>query len=189
MRSLFKKSESGQLNAVPYANYWDMQVQKSTIDHFQSWNILPKENLCPNGHPMYLYIVEEDSKHSRWMCKMRGRRSDCGIRKSNWLEGSKLPDVKILFIYSWSKGLTSINFCYEDLGVNHKTIVDFAKYLRKVCADEFFSNKKKRWWEINCRSCRVLKSRFKNRRVCSSTTQLNGIVPALETKQLAEHPR
>ena len=47
-----------------------------------------------------------------------------------------------MFIYSWSKGLTSIKYCQEELGMNHNTTVDFANYLREVCAEELLQNPK-----------------------------------------------
>ena len=67
--------------------------KQSTIDYFQRWNILPKEKLCPNGHPMYLYINEEDyipvspgahiqSVESMWRDAKMQNKKMCGTHRS-----------------------------------------------------------------------------------------------------------
>ena len=64
--------------------------KQKTIEYFQNWNNVPKEKLRPKGH-VYIYVNDEDNKHNRRRCKIRGCRTDIGIRKDNWLEGSKIP--------------------------------------------------------------------------------------------------
>ena len=63
------------------------------------------------------------------------------IRQGTWLEGSRLSYRQIiLFIYCWSKELTSIKFCEEELDMGKNAVIDWNNYLREVCADTLINN-------------------------------------------------
>ena len=47
--------------------------KQKKIEYFQNWNNVPKEKLRPKGH-VYIYVNEEDNKHNRRRCKIRGCR-------------------------------------------------------------------------------------------------------------------
>lgn len=40
----------------------------------------------------------------------------------------------VLFLYCWTKQLTSIQFCEDELGISHATTVDWNNFAREVCA-------------------------------------------------------
>lgn len=102
----------------------------SAIIFLQGRGIIHQQRTCRNGHAMVLSFASD-----RWRCNIRGCRQDIGIRKDTWLANSKLEFQKlVLFIYCWSKQLTSISFCDEELGISHATTVDWNNFLREVCA-------------------------------------------------------
>ena len=64
---------------------------------------------------MALYLRE---KGDRWRCALRGCRTEVGLRKDTWIDNANLPFRKVvLFIYCWSKELTSIGFCKRELDI------------------------------------------------------------------------
>ena len=102
----------------------------SAIIFLQKQGMLHEQRHCSNGHSMTLSVASD-----RWRCNIRGCRKEIGIRKDTWLQGSKLDFQKIvLFIYCWSKKLTTIEFCEEELGISSHTTVDWNNFLREVCA-------------------------------------------------------
>ena len=117
---------------------------RGAITFLQQRKVLPKRKLCTHGHEMLLYINEKDTKHCRWRCKHRKCRQDVGIRRNNWLQGSRLAiDKSLLFIYFWSENKTSIDFCKKEFGMSPSNVVDFSNYLREVCAEEILKNSQK----------------------------------------------
>ena len=88
--------------------------------------------------------MELHDKGDRWRCFVRGCRTaknEFGLRKHTWLDGSHVPYRKVvLFIYCWSKEMTSIEFCKTELGLSSKTVVDWSNFLREVCAAELLAN-------------------------------------------------
>src|SRR4051812_1468818 len=75
-----------------------------------------------NNHVMHLSLTD---RHDRWSCRIQGCRHDIGVRKDTWLQGSQLPFRQIvLFIYCWSKELTSIKFCEEELDIGKEAVID-----------------------------------------------------------------
>lgn len=110
----------------------------SGIRFLQSKGILPEAKFCSNGHEMKL---ECNDNRDRWRCRARACREDKQLRKNTWLEGSRLPyDTIVLFIYSWSHDLATIDFCEKELSMNHNTTVDWCNYLREVCASSLLRN-------------------------------------------------
>lgn len=50
------------------------------------------------------------------------------------MKGSKLPFRQIcFFIYCWSKELTSIAFCQNEMDISHSCVVEQSMVLREVC--------------------------------------------------------
>jgi len=63
------------------------------------------------------------------------------VRKGTWLEGSRLEFRKVaMFIYCWSKQLTSIKFCDNELDIGKTCVIDWNNYLREVCANTLIQN-------------------------------------------------
>lgn len=74
-------------------------------------------------------------------CCQRTCWQDIPLRKDTWLEGSRLSYRQIiLFIYCWSKELTSKRFCESELEMSKECVVDWNNYLREVCADTLIKN-------------------------------------------------
>uniref|UniRef100_A0A0N5BLZ0 DDE_Tnp_IS1595 domain-containing protein n=1 Tax=Strongyloides papillosus TaxID=174720 RepID=A0A0N5BLZ0_STREA len=104
--------------------------EEMSIKFLQEHELLPKTKECINGHEMKLVM----GSPPRWRCYVRDCRKDIGIRNGTWFEGSRISfRTAILFIYCWTRELTSVDFCKEDLDMNHNTTVDWNNYLRKVC--------------------------------------------------------
>ena len=63
-----------------------------------------------------------------------------GFRVGTWLEGSKLTYRKIiLFIYCWSRDLTTIKFSDHELDIGKNSVIDFNNYMREVCAADLLA--------------------------------------------------
>uniref|UniRef100_A0A0K0F7P3 DDE_Tnp_IS1595 domain-containing protein n=1 Tax=Strongyloides venezuelensis TaxID=75913 RepID=A0A0K0F7P3_STRVS len=104
--------------------------EKMVIKFLQEYKLLPKTKECINGHEMKLVMGSTPC----WRCYVRDCIKDCGIKNETWFEGSRIPfRTAILFIYCWTRELTSVNFCKEDLHMNHNTTIDWNNYLREVC--------------------------------------------------------
>lgn len=104
----------------------------SSIDFLQQRGILHNVRTCTNNHVMHLSTGRRD----RWRCRIRGCREEIGVRKDTWLQSSSLPFRQIiLFLYCWSKELTSIKFCEEELDIGNNAVIDWNNYLREVCAN------------------------------------------------------
>lgn len=110
--------------------------KETAVSFLQEKGILHARRQCASGHEMSLSVGSE-----RWRCNKRTCRTEIGIRKGTWLEGSRVDFQKVvLFIYCWSKELTSVKFCHEELNLNHNTTVDWNNYLREVCAWRLIQN-------------------------------------------------
>ena len=73
-----------------------------------------------------------DNRGDRWRCTRRECRSEIALRTGTWLQGSKISyrDL-ILFIYCWSREMTSMKFVQHELELNHNTAIDFNIVRRK----------------------------------------------------------
>jgi len=110
----------------------------SSINFLQQRGILHNPRSCANNHVMLLSLT---AHHDRWRCKRRECRENISIRRDTWLEGSKLSFRQIvLFLYCWSKELSSIKFCEDELDIAKCTAIDWSNYLREVCADTVIRN-------------------------------------------------
>lgn len=104
--------------------------KSSAIDFLQEHGLLHRHRQCSNGHSMTLSVTS-----NRWRCNIRGCRQEISLRKGTWLEDSKLDFRKVvLFLYCWTKKLTTVDFCDEELGISSHTTVDWNNYIREVCA-------------------------------------------------------
>lgn len=116
----------------------DVDTTEKAVRFLQDRGVLHKDRFCSKGHLMVLSITQ---KAERWRCNKSSCRSEIGIRKGTWLQGSRLPfDKIILFIYSWVNGYTSVNFCEKELEMASHTSTDWKNYLREVCADNLLKN-------------------------------------------------
>ena len=46
----------------------------------------------------------------------------------------------VLFMYAWSKELTSMDYCKHELDIGHISVVDWSNFLREVCAADLLAN-------------------------------------------------
>ena len=107
--------------------------KKSAIIFLQERGILHEQRRCSNGHLMTLSFTSD-----RWRCNIRGCRKEIGIRKDTWLQDSKLDLSKIvLLICCWTKKLTTIDFCDEELEF-HLTSLSTGKISCGKCALEVY---------------------------------------------------
>lgn len=112
--------------------------EQSSVIFLQNRNILHPQRQCLNGHDMNLSFSD---KGIRWRCKQRQCRTDKGIRTNNWLENTRLSFRKVvLFIYCWAHEMSSIEFCRRELELDDNTVVDWANYLREVCASHLLAH-------------------------------------------------
>lgn len=110
----------------------------SSVRFLQERGVLHNVRHCCNGHVMNLSLTD---RQDRWRCQKRSCNEDIPLRKGTWLEGSKLSYRQILlFIYCWSKEMTSLSFCKCELDIGEGTTVDWNNYLREVCANSLIIN-------------------------------------------------
>lgn len=81
-------------------------------------------------------------REDRWRCNVRECREQKQLKAGTWLQGVHLDYRTVaLFMYSWSKEYTSIQFCRDELSINsNHTVVDWNMYLREVCAQSLLAN-------------------------------------------------
>jgi hypothetical protein len=105
--------------------------KESAVLFLQNAGILHVKREYSNGHAMTLSLSD---KNDRWRCRKSICRTEVGLRKGTWMEGTKIAlDTFVHFVYWWSKEKTSIKFCNEELGMWNNLIVDNSNYLREVC--------------------------------------------------------
>ena len=111
----------------------------SAVLFLQQRGVLHNPRICVNCNaPMNLYLR---ARGDRWRCNIRGCRSEVGLRKDTWLENSNLPYQKVvLFLYAWSRELSSIDYCKRELDIGHTTVVDWSNFIREVCAADLLAN-------------------------------------------------
>lgn len=112
--------------------------KRSSIAFLQQHGILHNQRMCSNNHVMTLSLTDT---HDRWRCSRRECREDIPVRMNTWLQGSKLSFRQvILFVYCWTKELTTIKFCENELEMSKLAVIDWNMYLREVCADTLLRN-------------------------------------------------
>ena len=110
----------------------------SSVLFLQQRGLLHQVRNCQNGHYMILRLRDNGD---RWRCRIRGCRSEVGLRRDTWFEGSRVPFRRIiLFIYSWSREYSSGIFMQHEIGFNKNTTVDFNMYMREICAMDLLAN-------------------------------------------------
>ena len=109
------------------------------IAFLQNGGILHNPRMCANcGQAMKMQLRE---KGDRWRCSRTHCKIEVGLRKDTWLENSNLPLRKVvLFLYAWSREMTSITYCEHELSISHGTAVDWNNFLREVCAADLLAN-------------------------------------------------
>ena len=106
----------------------------------QQRGIVHNTRRCDNNHLMTLSVTVTD-RQDRWQCCQGACQQDIPVRKGTPLEGSRLSYRQIvLFIYCWSKELTSIKFCECELEIGKRAVIDWNNYLREVCANTLLIN-------------------------------------------------
>lgn len=112
--------------------------KESSVQFLQQNGILHTIRKCSNNHSMTLSLSD---RQDRWRCNLRSCREDIPIRKGTWLEGSRLTYRQIiLFVYCWSKELTSVKFCESELDISINAVIDWNNYLREICAEMLLRN-------------------------------------------------
>ena len=112
--------------------------KQSSFLFLQQHGILHNPRVCANNHPMHLSLT---GRRDRWRCSQRQCREDVPVRQGTWFEGWNLSNPQIiLFVYCWSKELTSIKFCENELEIKKQSVIDFSNYLREVCAGILVNN-------------------------------------------------
>ncbi|KAF0766014.1 Uncharacterized protein FWK35_00004049 [Aphis craccivora] len=110
--------------------------EESAIRFLQDRGVLHRNRICKNGHDMLIRYESKPLAMQHFQVQ-----DTTGIRTNTWLYNCRLPFLKIVkFIYWWSKELTSIKFCEDELGMNHYTTVDWNNYLREVCTEAIMNN-------------------------------------------------
>lgn len=112
--------------------------KRSSVNFLQQHGIVHTGRRCSNNHAMVLSLSD---RQDRWRCHQLNCREDTPLRQGTWLQGSRLTYRQvILFIYCWSKELTSIKFCQSELDIAKNAVIDWNNYLREVCASTLINN-------------------------------------------------
>jgi transposase-like protein len=110
----------------------------SSVQFLCNRGILHNPRVCAAGHPMNLSL---NDRQDRWRCTRGGCKEDVPLRRGTWLEGSNMQfRTIVIFVYCWSKNLTSIAFCDHELDIRKQCVIDWNNYLREVCADSLLRN-------------------------------------------------
>lgn len=110
----------------------------SSFQFLQQRGIVHNVRRCTNNHIMTSSLTD---RQDRWRCHQTLCRQDIPVRKDTWMQGSRLTYRQIiLFIYCWSKELSSISFCESELEMADNTVIDWNNYLREVCASTILAN-------------------------------------------------
>ena len=105
--------------------------ETSSVQFLQQRGVIHAQRFCDNGHKLTLSLGVKD----RWRCSLGECRQDKGLRTNNWLTRSRLPLRKvILFIYCWSRKMTSVEFSKDELELGQNAVVDWNNYLTEMCA-------------------------------------------------------
>ena len=110
--------------------------EASSVQLLQQRGVIHSQRFCNNGHKMTLSLGIKD----RWRCSLGECREDKGLRSNDWLIHSRRPPRKvILFIYCWSRKMTSMEFSKDELEIGQNAVMDWNDYLREVCVHENFN--------------------------------------------------
>ena len=116
-------------------------TKEDAIQFLQQHGILHNPRICANCVRPMTMNLRTSPKGDRWRCSVRGCRKEVGLRIDTWLQHSKLSyRTIVLFIYCWSKEMTSVKFCKEQLKIEKKSVIDWNNFLREVCAAELLAN-------------------------------------------------
>ena len=126
--------------------------KRSSVKFLQQRGIVHNTRRCTNNHVMTLSLTD---RQDRWRCRQGTCQQDIPVRQGAWLQGSRLSYRQIvLFIYCWSKKLTSIRFCEMELEISKSSVIDWNHYCH--------------WWtQYNCWNWR--KSVYSSQKLCWSS--------------------
>ena len=100
---------------------------------------------CSTNHVMTLELRD---KGDRGRCYHRGCREEKGLRVGTWLAGSKLTYRKIiLFIYCWSRELTTIKFSDHELNIGKTSVIELTVICEKCALLTSWLTLTGNWWE------------------------------------------
>ena len=124
--------------------------ESNTAKFFQNCGLPHNERFCHCGSTMRPSVkVSHGSQIPVWRCPTKTCKSVKGLRPDTWFAPSTLSFHTIIkFIYWWSTEQTSIEFCKQEIDMNHNTTVDWYQlleifvnfklrslYLREACAN------------------------------------------------------
>ena len=114
----------------------------ASVLYLQQRGLLHNRRICPNCLDPAGMKIQFRDKGDRWRCRKRACNDyEIPLRKDTWFEGSKLPfRTIILFVYSWSRKWTSIEFATEQLDMGESAVVDYNNYMREICAEDLLAN-------------------------------------------------
>ncbi|XP_029652239.1 uncharacterized protein LOC115225419 [Octopus sinensis] len=116
-----------------------IKTEADAVSYLQEKGIIPKIKVCKNKKHYMLKKVR--GRNIYWRCSHRGCMESVSVRKGTWLEGRTLPlRTVVLFLHSWVKELTSVQFCVEKLGMSHSTAVEYNCFVREICAEDLIRN-------------------------------------------------
>jgi len=112
--------------------------KKTSLKFLQDNGIVHKIRFCKQNHSMNLLITD---RQDRWRCSHVSCNENIPLRNGTWLEGSRITYRQIvLFIYCWSKEMTSINFCQAELKIGKDSAIKWNNNIREVCANKLITN-------------------------------------------------
>ena len=108
-------------------------TEEEAVKFLQRKGILHANRMCVNNHKIKLYF----GRNIFWKCNVHSCKKKVNMRVGNWFKNIRLPLVTaVRFLYCWSKELTSIKWCTEELKMAQATTVDWNAYLREAVADQ-----------------------------------------------------
>ena len=126
-------------------NLRDLHAATQTAADCRGWmrhnGLLAVHMACPKCNGQM-----EESEYQRvtdrvtWRCKPKNCRTIASIRKGSFFESAHLPlSTLIDMVYYWSIEMPHATIQCE-LGVDDKTVTDWANFLREVCSQELVHN-------------------------------------------------
>ena len=107
--------------------------------------LLNLTNIVPDKTSSVAFLQQRGIRHNPrncWRYSIRGCRVELELRKGILLENFNLSYRKVvLFIYCWSREMTSRDFCEREIEINKNTVaVDWNNFLCEVFAAELIAN-------------------------------------------------
>uniref|UniRef100_A0A5S6QKD7 ISXO2-like transposase domain-containing protein n=1 Tax=Trichuris muris TaxID=70415 RepID=A0A5S6QKD7_TRIMR len=114
--------------------------EEDAIRFFQTKRILHEQRRCVCGNPTKLTETNAD-RQGRWRCYRGQCMEELSLRTGTWFQGHRLDfRTAAMFIYRWSHGYTTTEFCSNELGMSVKCAVEWKKWMREVAAESLLRN-------------------------------------------------